>query len=160
MVGRLVPYKRFDLAIKSFSAMGLQLKIVGDGPERERLEDMAGDNVEFLGLLSDYKLPELYSHAQAVIFPQEEDFGIVPLEAMASGRPVIAYRAGGARETVIENVTGIFFNDATEIAIAKAVGQYQLTDFNPETIRSHAINFSKERFKKEFGEIITQKTLL
>jgi len=160
MVGRLVPYKRFDLAVAAFSAMELPLKIIGDGPERQRLEDIAGDNIEFLGLQSDYKLPELYCHAQAVIFPQEEDFGIVPLEAMASGRPVIAYRAGGALETIVEGKTGVFFDEQTEIAIAKAVGQCQMTHWNPHEIREHALKFDKERFKREIARLVTQKELL
>ena len=158
MVGRLVPYKRFDLAVKVFSAIGKPLKIVGDGPERERLEKMSSKNIEFLGLVSDYKMPDIYSRAQAVIFPQEEDFGIVPLESMASGRPVIAYRGGGALETIADPVsasangvsgpTGIFFDDQTEISLAQAVGEYYQTSWNPDAIRQHALRFDKENFKK------------
>ncbi|MFH1769149.1 MAG: glycosyltransferase [Parcubacteria group bacterium] len=160
MIGRLVPYKRFDLAVQTFTAMNLPLKIVGDGPERQRLEDMSGDNIEFLGLQSDYKLPELYCHAKAIIFPQEEDFGIVPLEAMASGRPVIAYRGGGALETIVEGETGVFFDEQTEIELAKAVGQCVMTQWNFQAIREHALKFDKERFKKEIAELVTQKELL
>ncbi len=154
MVGRMVPYKRFDLAIKVFNAIGKPLKIVGDGPERRRLKKMAGKNIEFLGLISDYKMPEIYSRAQAVIFPQEEDFGIVPLEAMASGRPVIAYKGGGALETIIDNKTGIFFDQQSEIALAQAVGQYYQTDFDPDFIRSHARTFDKEIFKQRIRELV------
>lgn len=149
MVGRLVAYKRFDLAIKVFNAIGKQLKIVGDGPERSNLQKMANENIEFLGLVSDYKLPELYSRAQAVIFPQEEDFGLVPLEAMASGRPVIAYKSGGALETVIDGQTGVFFDEQTEIKLALAIGKYYQSQFDPETIRNHAANFDKEIFKEK-----------
>ncbi|MEX1064152.1 MAG: glycosyltransferase [Candidatus Paceibacterota bacterium] len=154
MVGRMVPYKKFDLAIKVFNAIERPLKIVGDGPERKRLEKMAGKNIEFLGLVSDYKMPLIYSRAQAVIFPQEEDFGIVPLEAMASGRPVIAYKGGGALETVIEDKTGIFFDQQSEIALAQAVGQYYQTDFDPDFIREHARTFDKEVFKKRILELV------
>jgi len=154
MVGRLVPYKRFDLAVKVFSAMSKPLKIIGDGPERKRLQKMAGPSVEFLGLLSDYKMPEIYSRAQAVIFPQEEDFGIVPLEAMASGRPVIAYRGGGALETIEEGKTGVFFDDQTEIALAQAVGQFYQTNWDPHAIRTHALKFDKEVFKRRILDII------
>lgn len=161
MVGRFVPYKRFDLAVKVFSAIGKPLKIVGDGPERKRLENIArrgggtaSKNIEFLGLVSDYKMPELYSRAQAVIFPQEEDFGIVPLESMASGRPVIVYRGGGALETVVENKTGIFFDDQTEISLAQAIGRFYQTDWNPEAIRSHAFKFDEEVFKKQILDTI------
>lgn len=154
MVGRLVPYKRFDLAVKVFSAIGKPLKIIGDGPERKRLEKQASSNIEFLGLISDYKMPEIYSRAQAVIFPQEEDFGIVPLESMASGRPVIAYRGGGALETIEEGKTGVFFDDQTEIALAQAVGQFYQTDWNPHAIRTHALKFDKEVFKTKILDIV------
>lgn len=164
MVGRLVPYKRFDLAVKVFSAIGKSLKIIGDGPERKRLEKMArstssgqaGQNIEFLGLVSDYKMPEIYSRAQAVIFPQEEDFGIVPLESMASGRPAIAYRGGGALETILEGKTGIFFDDQTEIALAQAIGQYYQTPWNPVAIRTHALKFDKEIFKAKIVDLLSR----
>ncbi|HEY4507102.1 MAG TPA: glycosyltransferase [Candidatus Paceibacterota bacterium] len=154
MVGRLVPYKKFDLAVRTFSAMGKKLKIVGDGPERKHLEKISDSNIEFLGLVSDYKMPEIYAQAQALIFPQEEDFGIVPLEAMASGRPVIAYRGGGALETIEEGKTGIFFDDQTEIALAQALGEYYRIDWNPKAIRQHALKFDKEVFKKKIIDII------
>ncbi len=154
MVGRIVGYKKFDLAIEAFTAMGIPLKIVGDGPERKRLQKNAGNNVEFLGLVSDQKLAELYQRSQATIFPQEEDFGLVLLEAMASGRPVIAYRAGGALETVIEGVTGVFFNEQTEIDIARAIGQFQRTSFNPAVIRDHALNFDKKYFVERMMNLV------
>ncbi|MGD0977133.1 MAG: glycosyltransferase [Minisyncoccia bacterium] len=154
MVGRLVAYKRFDLAIQVFNAIGKPLKIVGDGPERYRLEKMAKKNIEFLGLVSDDKLPGLYSRAQAVIFPQEEDFGLVPLEAMASGRPVIAYRAGGALETVIDGRTGIFFDEQTEISMALAISRYYETKFNPNVIRAHALDFDKSIFKEKILKLL------
>lgn len=156
MVGRLVPYKRFDLAVMAFSAMGLPLKIVGDGPERGRLERQAGKNIEFLGLVSDCKMPDIYSRAQAVIFPQEEDFGIVPLEAMASGRPVVAYRGGGALETIVENETGVFFDEQTEIDLAQAVGRFRQIDWNPQKIREHALKFDKEVFKARMLRELTK----
>lgn len=154
MVGRLVSYKRFDLAVKVFNAIKKPLKIVGDGPERKRLEKIAGKNIKFLGLVSDYRMPEIYSHAQAVIFPQIEDFGIVPLEAMASGRPVIAYRGGGALETIIDGKTGVFFDDQTEISLAEAIGKYYQTDWNSQAIREHALKFDKEIFKAKIVDKI------
>ena len=135
------------MAVKVFNAIGKPLKIVGDGPERKRLERVAKQNIKFLGLVSDYKMPELYARAQAVIFPQEEDFGIVPLESMASGRPVIAYRGGGALETIEEGKTGIFFDEQTEISLAQAVGQYYQTNWDPTAIRTHTLKFDKEIFK-------------
>ncbi len=169
MVGRLVSYKRFDLAVKVFSAIKKPLKIVGDGPERKRLEKIARQNfssknlggqarsnIEFLGLVSDYKMPEIYNRAQAVIFPQVEDFGIVPLEAMASGRPVIAYRGGGALETVAEGETGIFFDEQTEISLAQAIGEYYQTDWDSHAIRTHALKFDEEVFRAKIAELLTQ----
>ena len=153
MVGRFVPYKKFDFAIEVFNALrdkGLKLKIIGGGPDYKRLKKMAKDNIEFLGLVSDEELASYYSHTQAVIFPQEEDFGLIPIEAMASGRPVIAYRAGGAKETVIDGENGIFFNEQTEIAFAQALGRFEYTDFDSHKIREYALKFDKEIFKKKF----------
>ena len=161
MVGRLVGYKRFDLAVKTFTAMELPLKIVGDGPEMKKLKAISGNSksIEFLGLVSDYKMPELYAHAQAVVFPQEEDFGLVPLEAMASGRPVIAYRGGGALETIVENKTGVFFDQQTEIDLSLAVGKFRMMEFDPQAIRAHALTFDKEIFKKKIEQIVYQNKL-
>jgi glycosyltransferase involved in cell wall biosynthesis len=99
-------------------------------------------------------MPEIYSRAQAVIFPQVEDFGLVPLEAMTSGRPVIAYRGGGALEMVIENVTGIFFDEQTEIALAQAVGRFYQTSFDSEIIRSRALKFDEEIFKGKIKRLV------
>jgi len=164
MIGRMVPYKRFDLAINVFNAIGKKLKIIGDGPERKRLQKMARSqspgqaksNIEFLGLISDYKIPDIYSQAQAVIFPQEEDFGIVPLEAMASGRPVIAYRGGGVLETIIEGKTGVFFDQQTEIDLVQAIGKYYQIDWNPQAIREHALKFDTAVFKEKIIKILTK----
>lgn len=154
MVGRLVSYKRFDLAIKVFNAIDKPLKIVGDGPERKRLHKIAAGNVEFLGLVSDYKLPELYSQARALIFPQEEDFGLVPLEAMASGRPVIAYRGGGALETVIDGQTGIFFDQQTEVDLVQALGRFEFTEFDSQLIHRHALEFDKKIFQEKISRLL------
>ncbi len=155
MVGRLVPYKKFDLAIKVFNATGDKLRIVGDGPEFKRLHKMAKPNIEFLGLVSDFEMPKLYNHAKAVIFPQEEDFGLVPLEAMASGRPAIAYRAGGAMETVVDGENGIFFDEQTEIDLVQALGRFEQTKWNPQKIRDHALKFDKEVFKNKFTALFS-----
>lgn len=157
MVGRLVAYKRFDLAVRVFNAIGKPLKIVGAGPELNRLRRIANPSadVEFLGLVSDDKLPDLYSHAQAVIFPQEEDFGLVPLEAMASGRPVIAYRGGGALETVIDGQTGVFFEQQTEIDLAQAIGRYYGSEFDSDLIRTHALKFDKKVFEDKINNLFS-----
>ena len=156
MVGRLVGYKRFDLAVKAFSAMELPLKIIGDGPELRKLKALSSNakNIEFLGLVSDYKMPEIYARAQAVIFPQEEDFGLVPLEAMASGRPVIAYRAGGALETIVEGETGIFFDEQTEIDISLAIGNFHRTTWDSQKIRQHAEKLNIKAFQQAIKALL------
>lgn len=148
MAGRLVSYKRFDLVVRVFNKNGLHLKIVGAGPEFKKLKSIAGKNIEFLGLVSDEKLADLYSNAKACIFPQEEDFGIVPLESMASGRPVIAYRAGGALETITENQTGIFFDEQNFESLQTAIDRFDKTQFNPEICRKRAEEFNVEVFKE------------
>ena len=149
MVGRLVAYKKFDIAIRVFNELGWPLKIVGDGIEMKRLKSMANSNIEFLGRVDDEKLASLYSHASAIVFPQEEDFGIVPLEAMASGRPVIAYRGGGAKETVIEGVTGIFFDEQSEASLRTALESFDPSHFNPYECRNRALMFSVSKFSDE-----------
>jgi len=154
MVGRLVSYKKFDLAIKVFNKLNLPLKIAGAGPELKRLKRMAGPNTEFLGLVSDEKLAELYSRAKACIFPQEEDFGIVPLESLASGRPVIAYRGGGAAETLTENQTGLFFDKQTEESLNEAVKNFKPENFNRAVCRARAEEFDIAVFKEKIQKLL------
>lgn len=154
MVGRLLPYKRFDIAIKAFNILELPLKIIGDGPERKKLKKMANWNVEFLGELSGDKLKEYYQNCQALIFPQEEDFGIVALEAMACGRPVIAFRGGGALESVKEDETGMFFDEQTADSLVETVEGFKAERFDSRKIRNHALKFDKEIFKKKLKEFI------
>src|SRR3989344_5304265 len=162
MVGRLVSYKRFDLAVRAFSENGLCLKIVGIGPELNKLRSLAygnplskaSGNIEFLGLVSDEKLANLYSQAQACVFPQEEDFGIVPLESMASGRPVIAFKAGGVAETVAENETGIFFNEQNPESLQAAIEKFHDLDFKPEDCRKQAEKFDVGIFRDKFSKLI------
>lgn len=154
MAGRHVSYKKFDLAIKVFNQLGWHLKIAGVGPETERLKKLAGNNIEFLGLVSDERLADLYAHARAFIFPQEEDFGITPLESMASGRPVIAYRGGGSVETIIESKTGTFFNDQTTESLAQVVRSFDFIKFDPNECRRQAENFSIEVFKNNIFKLL------
>lgn len=160
IVSALVPYKRVDVAIRAFNEMRLPLKIVGEGPLRRRLEQSAGANIEFLGWVDDAALVELYGFCQALIFPGEEDFGIVPLEAQACGRPVIAYEKGGVLETVIpaqanargtSQPTGIFFPRQSAAELTNAVELYRKLSgqFDPEKIRDHAAQFSKQRFSDQ-----------
>ena len=148
MVGRLVSYKKFDVAIRAFNELKLPLKIIGTGPEIGRLKALAKSNIEFLGQVSDNKLAQYYRDAKALIFPQEEDFGIVPLESMASGRPIIAYRGGGAEETIIEGETGIFFDNQTPEAIVAAVKKFDDKKFSPTFCRNQAEKFNVNQFKK------------
>lgn len=156
MVGRLLPYKRFDIAIEAFNHLKLPLKIIGEGPEEKRLKKIAGDNIEFLGHLPDKEVAQYYSRARAFIFPQEEDFGITPLEAMASGRPVIAFKGGGALETVVEGKTGLFFSQQTTNSLSRAVNNFNSDYFNPEIIRQQALKFSKNIFKEKIKNFVEE----
>ncbi len=154
MVGRMLPYKNFDAAIRAFNELRYPLTIVGDGPERRRLERIAGPTVTFAGLVSDEELCRHYQRAAALVFAGEDDFGIAPVEAMACGRPVIAYRAGGALETVVDGVTGVFFDGETPAAIAAAVRRAERISFHPGRIREHALRFDAGTFKQEFQSFV------
>jgi len=158
---RLAPYKRVDLAIQAFKMLpdSYKLKIFGDGIDMKRLRRLAGDNprIEFLGRVSEEDKAKLYSGAQAFLNPQEEDFGITAVESMASGRPVIAYRRGGATETVVEGETGLFFDEATPAALAQAVKNLANYDFNPQGIKDWAEQFSVDNFKNKFSAFIKEE---
>jgi glycosyltransferase involved in cell wall biosynthesis len=154
MVGRLIAYKRHDIAIQAFNELGLPLKIIGRGPEMKRLKKMAKSNIEFLGRVSEKNLPKYYAECQAFIFPQEEDFGIVAIEAMASGRPLIAYRGGDIPEHMEEGKTGIFFDEQSSASIVSAVKKFKSSGFDPEYIRSKVLKFDKEVFKAKIMEYI------
>ncbi len=125
------PYKRVDVAVEAFNRLGLPLVIIGDGPEQEVLQERAASNVTFLGKVPDDEIAGWYSRCRAFVMPQEEDFGIAPLEAQACGRPVIAYKAGGALETVVDGVTGIFFGEQTPEALIEALEHFNADDFDP-----------------------------
>lgn len=160
IVSALVSYKKVNLAIEAFNQLGLPLKIVGTGPDEAMLRKMAGPTIEFLGWAQDDTLSDLYSHCKAFVFPGEEDFGITPLEAMASGRPVIAYAKGGALETVRGlgqgNPTGIFFREQTRDALVAAIEQFEKNPafFKPDAIRRHASAWNRDRFKEEIAGTI------
>jgi glycosyltransferase involved in cell wall biosynthesis len=155
----LVSYKRIDLAIQAFNQLGYKLKIAGDGPEFAKLRKIANANIEFLGRVDDKDLPDLYAKAKAFIFPGEEDFGITPLEAQASGTPVIAFRKGGVLETVIEGKTGIFFDNQTTEDLIDAIKCFEKQGvmFSPSKIRESIAQFSEERFQKEFRNFVYEK---
>ncbi len=160
MAGRLVSYKRFDLAIKVFNELGWPLKIAGIGPEMNKLKSIAKNNIEFLGLVSDEKLADLYSHARAFIFPQEEDFGITPLESMASGRPVIAYRSGGAVETIVEGESGMFFDEQTKESLMNTLRKFKEKDFDPTKCRQQAERFDVAVFKENITGYLSKKGVI
>jgi glycosyltransferase involved in cell wall biosynthesis len=155
---RLVPYKRIDLVVEAFKELGpdYRLKVFGDGLDLSRLKKIAGEaeNIEFLGRVSDDQKAVYYSRAQAFINPQEEDFGITPLESMASGRPVIAYRKGGATETVKEGETGIFFDEQTPASLVAAVKSFRSENFSSAQIRTYAETFSVARFSEEIKKLV------
>lgn len=156
--GRLAPYKRVDLAIEAVKKTGKKLKVFGDGIDLARLKQIAGGdkNIEFLGRVDDAAKAELYSRCLAFIHPQEEDFGITAVEAQASGRPVIAYRRGGAVETIVEGVTGLFFNEQTAGSLSEAINNFDKAKFNPEIIKRHAEQFSVEKFKNKIAKYIEE----
>jgi glycosyltransferase involved in cell wall biosynthesis len=147
MVGRLIAYKRHDIAIEAFNTLGLPLKIIGRGPELERLKKLAGPTIEFLGRVEESELPRYYAECRGFIFPQEEDFGIVAIEAMASGKPLIAYRGGDIVEHMEEGTMGEYFDQQTKESLIEAIKRFKDEKYNGEYIRSKALPFDKERFK-------------
>jgi glycosyltransferase involved in cell wall biosynthesis len=154
VVSRLVSYKRIDLAVAAATRMNRKLLIVGEGPEEKRLRAMAGPSVRFLGWQDDDAVTRLYEGARAVLFPGLEDFGIVPVEAQAAGRPVIAYGRGGATETVADGVTGVHFDRQTPEALIAAIEGFERERFDPVRCRRNAERFSAETFRDRIQEAI------
>ncbi|XWX04436.1 glycosyltransferase [Aggregatilineales bacterium SYSU G02658] len=154
VVSRLIPYKRIDLAVQAATRLGLPLKVGGRGRDLDRLRAMAGPTVEFLGYVPDDDLPDLMARCKALIFPGFEDFGITPVQAQAAGRPVIAYRAGGALDTVREGVTGAFFNEQTVESLAAVMASFDAAAYNPDVIRAHALTFDAPLFKQALSRYI------
>lgn len=157
VVGRLVEQKRIDLAIDACGALNLPLFIVGEGRQAARLRRVAGVNVRFLGRISDHELRSLYARARAVLMPGEEDFGLVPLEAQAAGTPVIAYDAGGARETVVDGITGIRFHPQTAGALSVAIQRAAATTWDRSRMRRQAAEYGEDRFKTELMALIGRR---
>jgi glycosyltransferase involved in cell wall biosynthesis len=156
MVSALVPYKRVDVAIDACHQAGATLRIVGEGPDLERLARTAGPRVTFLGKLRDEQIRDEYRRARAVLLPGEEDFGIVPVEAQACGRPVVALARGGAIETVVDGETGVLVQEAGVDAFAAALDQVSHARFDAERIRRHAEQFSRARFLRQMQELIDE----
>lgn len=155
--GRLVSYKRFDIAVAAFSHLGIPLKVFGEGPELPRLRAMAKNNVEFLGKVGHKEQRELYANCVAFLHPQVEDFGITAIEAASSGRPVIAFGRGGALETINSGISGTFFKEQTWENLAHAVIRFKPESFNPAVIRNHALAFGREIFKQRIGEFVEKE---
>ncbi len=156
-VGRLTSYKKFDLLIEAFNELGLPLKIVGTGGSYPLLKKMAHKNIEFLGYVDDAMRNELYQKAKALLFPQEEDFGITPLEAMASGCPIIAYGKGGALETIVDGSTGIFFKEQLKDSLVAAVRKCEDKKWNASIIRLQAEKFDKGIFHQKILQFLEEK---
>jgi glycosyltransferase involved in cell wall biosynthesis len=157
--GRLVAYKRFDVVVRAFNKLGIPLKIFGEGPEFQTLRSEAKKNIEFLGRISEREQAELYSRAIAYLHPQEEDFGITPVESMASGRPVIAFAKGGALETVVEGLTGTFIEEQSWEELANCIIRFEPERFDPMAIREHAKQFDVEVFKKKMTDYVRSEWL-
>ncbi len=154
-IARLVPHKRIDLLVEAFNRTGLPLLIVGEGPERAKLERRAAGNIRFLGFQPDPVIEKLLSRARAYVCPGEEDFGIAMVEAQAAGCPVVAFGAGGSREIVIENQTGLFFGESTPEGLAEALERFDRMDFSSRECAVNAARFTKKRFLAELEAFLT-----
>jgi len=158
VLSRLVPYKKVDLVVEVFNELKLPLFVIGDGEEMPKIKKIAKENIKILGWQENHIVREYLSRAQALIFPAEEDFGIVPVEAQASGTPVIAYGKGGSLETVIDGETGIFFYEQNRESLKKAIFRFinERDNFKTENIVKNAYRFSKDRFIREFKEFMDE----
>ena len=159
IVSRLIPYKKVDLAIDACNELGETLVIVGIGSEENKLKSKYKfkKNIVFKGFVSDENLVFLYQGAKAFIHPQEEDFGITSVEAQAAGTPVIAFKKGGALDTVIDGKTGIFFESQTKESLINAIKRFDKLKFNKDDLIQNAKGFTKERFKNEFLDLLNRK---
>ncbi|MEE8392078.1 MAG: glycosyltransferase [Anaerolineae bacterium] len=157
IVSRLIPYKRIDLAVRAFNQLGLPLVIAGAGRDRETLEELSGPTVTFLGRVPDEDLPDLFARCRAYILPGIEDFCITPVQAQAAGRPVIAYGAGGALDTVVEKVTGVFFREFTPKALAAAVRAFDPDALSSHTCVQNAARFDTSVFKQQLMRFIEER---
>jgi glycosyltransferase involved in cell wall biosynthesis len=155
-VGRLVPYKQVDLAVRACTQLGLPLKIAGKGRDMARLAAMAGPTVEFLGYVPDDELGELMARCKAFLFPGAEDFGIAPIQAMAAGRPVIAYAYGGALDTVIEGLSGTLFHKQSVPALVEALQRFEAERYDPARIRAHAEQYDASVFRSKITEFVAR----
>jgi len=155
IVSRLVPYKRYDIAVEACNKLGKRLVVAGSGAELAYLKKLAGPTIEFRGSLSEDEITRLYEGCKGFLFPAEEDFGITPLEAMACGKPVLAYGKGGATETVVDGKTGLLFGEQTADSLADAIERSEAMNWDSALIARHAATFSEERFIKQVHEAVS-----
>jgi glycosyltransferase involved in cell wall biosynthesis len=155
-VSAFAPYKRLDVAVDAFTRLSWPLVVIGAGDDEARLRRRAGPTVRFLGWQDDAALRAAYARCRAFVFPAEEEFGIAPLEAMAAGRPVIAYGRGALTETMVEGVTGLFFHEQTAEALIDALRRFEVTGWSAEKIRAHALRFGETRFRTEMEAFVTE----
>ncbi|MEJ1931906.1 glycosyltransferase [Nostoc sp. NIES-2111] len=158
VVGQMVAYKRVDLAVRAFTELGKRLIVIGTGEQEKALAKLAGPTIEFRGWQSDEEVARAYGECRALIFPGEEDFGIVPVEAMACGKPVIAFGRGGALDTVIDGRTGMLFGEQTVESLKACVTAFEAREssFDPDAIRAHAETFDRRHFNERFSRIVEQ----
>jgi glycosyltransferase involved in cell wall biosynthesis len=155
ILSRLVPYKRLDIAIEACNRLKRQLIVIGGGPDRARLESLAGPTVVFKGRLPDNEVNDYIARCQALLFPGEEDFGLTPLEVASAGKPTVAFRGGGALETIVPHVTGVLFDRDTAASVASAIEEVEGTDWSPTALRRHASRFDRTVFHRRFRELIS-----
>ena len=153
-VSRLISHKRVDLAVAACTQLQKKLIVVGDGPERKQLEQLAGDTVRFTGRVSDDELKDLYVNSKALIFPSYEDYGIAPLEAQACGRPVLAFGQGGALETILDGKTGLFFQEQTIESLVRCIRRFEIMEFQAVEIRDWSMKFDFEIFKDKLQKFV------
>lgn len=156
VLSRLVSYKGIDLAVQACTELNRRLIVIGDGPDRARLASLAGPTVQFLGRLSDAEVEHYASRCRALLFPGEEDFGMAPLEIAAAGRPTIAYRAGGAVETILEDVTGVFFDRQTPADLAAAIRRFETMTWHSDILSDHASKFGIDVFQESFRRFLSR----
>ena len=155
---RLVPYKRIDLIVEAFAKMPeKKLVVIGDGPEFAKIKEKASKNIALLGYQSDESLGEYMQNAKGFVFAAVEDFGMIPVEAMATGTPVIAFGKGGVLETVVDQETGLFYSEQTANAIIEAIGRFEKMDFAPQICRKRAEDFSENHFNEQFEKFVKDK---
>ena len=158
MVSQLVPYQRIDLVVTAFNRSGKRVVIIGDGPERQKLERLAGANIRFLGFQSEAAVIEAMQRCEAFVFAGEEDFGIVMAEAQACGTPVIALGKGGAREIVADGTTGTLFEEESADSLLEALDRFQRVRFHSSAIRASALKFGHQRFLQDFSQFVDERT--